>query len=170
MKAVSKTLELQVTVRPSRSVATSLIFLPLGFACLSFLGKEEKTLLLRKGFQRHPVAESREQGPRMGFLFLLWLINIQKGWCFHPFLKREKEILSGKVLFLAFYHLIDIQRSRLDVALGSLVWWLATLHIAGGLKLNDHCGLFQPRPFYDSMIWIPVANDWKCPFKLKHWT
>ena len=22
--------------------------------------------------------------------------------------------------------------SRLDVALGSLVWWLATLHIAGG--------------------------------------
>ena len=33
----------------------------------------------------------------------------------------------------------------------SLVWWLATLHIAGGLKLDDHCGPFQPRPFYDSM-------------------
>lgn len=32
MKAVSKTLVLQVTVRPSRSVATSLIFLLLGFA------------------------------------------------------------------------------------------------------------------------------------------
>jgi len=29
---------------------------------------------------------------------------------------------------------------------------MATLHIAGGLKLNDHCGPFQPRPFYDSMI------------------
>jgi len=29
---------------------------------------------------------------------------------------------------------------------------LATVHIAGGLKLNDHCDLFQPRPFYDSMI------------------
>ena len=42
--------------------------------------------------------------------------------------------------------------SRLDVALGSLVWWLATLHIAGGLKLDDHCGPFQPRPFYDSML------------------
>jgi len=42
--------------------------------------------------------------------------------------------------------------SRLDVALGSLLWWLATLHIAGGLKLDDHCGPFQPRPFYDSMI------------------
>ena len=43
-------------------------------------------------------------------------------------------------------------KARLDVALGSLVWWLATLHIAGELKLDDHCGPFQPRPFYDSMI------------------
>ena len=43
-------------------------------------------------------------------------------------------------------------KARLDVALGSLVWWLATLHIAGGLKLNDHSGPFQPRPFYDSVI------------------
>jgi len=40
-------------------------------------------------------------------------------------------------------------KARLDVALGSLVWWLATLHIAGGLKLNGHCGPFQPRPFCD---------------------
>ena len=23
------------------------------------------------------------------------------------------------------------------------------IHIAGGLKLHDHCGPFQPRPFYD---------------------
>jgi len=36
------------------------------------------------------------------------------------------------------------------VALGSLVCWLATLHIAVGLKLHDHCGPFQPRLFYDS--------------------
>ena len=43
-------------------------------------------------------------------------------------------------------------KARLDVALGRLVWWLATLHIAGRLKLDDHCGPFQPRPFYDSMI------------------
>ena len=41
---------------------------------------------------------------------------------------------------------------RLDMALGSPVWWLATLRIAGGLKPDDHCGPFQPRPFYDSMI------------------
>ena len=47
---------------------------------------------------------------------------------------------------------LEAFKARLDVALGSLGWWLATLHIAGGLKLNDHCGTFQPRPFYDSMI------------------
>jgi len=28
-------------------------------------------------------------------------------------------------------------KARLDVALGSLVWWLATLLIGGGLKLNN---------------------------------
>ena len=44
---------------------------------------------------------------------------------------------------------LEAFKARLDVALGSLVWWLATLHIAGGLNLNDHCGPFQPRPFYD---------------------
>ena len=47
---------------------------------------------------------------------------------------------------------LEAFKARLDVALGSLVWWLATLHIAGELKLDDHCGPFQPRPFYDSMI------------------
>ena len=46
---------------------------------------------------------------------------------------------------------LEALKARLDVALGSLVWWLATLHI-GGLKLYDHCGPFQPRPFCDSMI------------------
>jgi len=44
---------------------------------------------------------------------------------------------------------LEAFKARLDVALGSLVWWLATLHIAGGLKLDDHCGPFQPRPPYD---------------------
>ena len=47
---------------------------------------------------------------------------------------------------------LEAFKARLDVALGSLVWWLATLHIAEGLKPDDHCGPFQPRPFYDSMI------------------
>ena len=43
-------------------------------------------------------------------------------------------------------------KARLDVALDSLVWWLATLHIAGGLKLDDCSGPFQASPFYDSVI------------------
>jgi len=35
---------------------------------------------------------------------------------------------------------------------GKLPFFQATLQIAGGLKLDDHGGPFQPRPFYDSMI------------------
>ena len=45
---------------------------------------------------------------------------------------------------------LEAFKARLDEALGSLVWWLVTLHIAEGLKLDDHYGPFQPRPFYDS--------------------
>ena len=51
---------------------------------------------------------------------------------------------------------------RLHVALGSLVWWLVTLHIAGRLKLDDDCGPFQPRPSYDSMI-LPAHHSNKGP-------
>ena len=47
---------------------------------------------------------------------------------------------------------LEAFQARLDVALGSLVCWLATPHIAGGLKLDDHCGPFQPRPFCDSIV------------------
>jgi len=35
---------------------------------------------------------------------------------------------------------------------GSLVWWLATLPIAGGLKLDARYGPFHPRLLYASMI------------------
>ena len=42
---------------------------------------------------------------------------------------------------------LETFKARLDVALGSLVWWLATLHIAGALKLGD-----EHRPFYDSVM------------------
>ena len=52
--------------------------------------------------------------------------------------------------------LLEAFKARLDVALGSLVLWLVTLHISGGLKLDNHCGSFQPRPFYDSMILISL--------------
>jgi len=47
---------------------------------------------------------------------------------------------------------LEALKARLHVALGSLVWWLAALHIARRLKLDDHYGPFQPRPPYDSMI------------------
>ena len=46
---------------------------------------------------------------------------------------------------------LEAFKARLDVALGSLVCWLVTLHTAGGLELDGHCGPFQPRPFYGSM-------------------
>jgi len=59
---------------------------------------------------------------------------------------------------------LEAFKARLDVALGSLVCWLATLHIAGGLKLDDHCGPFQPRPFYDPMIlWWDVFRPATLP-------
>ena len=32
---------------------------------------------------------------------------------------------------------LETFKARLDVALGSLVWWLATLPVAAGLKLDD---------------------------------
>ena len=38
---------------------------------------------------------------------------------------------------------LEAFKARLDVALGSLVWWLVTLPIAGELKLDDHCGPFS---------------------------
>jgi len=51
---------------------------------------------------------------------------------------------------------LEAFKARLDVALGSLVWWLVTLHIAGGLKL-DLWGPFQPRPLYDSMTMMNIS-------------
>ena len=57
--------------------------------------------------------------------------------------------LPREVVDAAF---LEAFKARLDVALGSLVWWLVTLHIAGGLKLDDHYCPSQPRRFYDSMI------------------
>ena len=68
---------------------------------------------------------------------------------------------------------LEAFKARLDVALGSLVWWLATLHIAGGLKLDDHCGPFQPRPFYDSRtLWYDdemfnIKMEWTCAQKMQ---
>jgi len=39
---------------------------------------------------------------------------------------------------------LEAFKARLDVALGSLVWWLATLHIAGGWNEMIIVALFNP--------------------------
>jgi len=56
------------------------------------------------------------------------------------------------------------------VALGSLVWWLVTLHIAVGLKLDDLYGPFQPRPVHDSVINIILLHKLKKPQRISNET
>jgi len=56
--------------------------------------------------------------------------------------KLPKEVVGAPSL--------EAFKVRLD--LGSLVWWLAALHPSEGLKLDNQCGPFQPRPFYDSLV------------------
>ena len=43
--------------------------------------------------------------------------------------------------------------------------FLATLHTAGGLKLDYRCGLFQPRPFCDSLILWFYDSTIPIPYK-----
>ena len=57
---------------------------------------------------------------------------------------------------------LEAFKARLDVALGSMIWRLATLRMAGGLKLDDHYGPFQPRPFNDSMILFHTLSPTLC--------
>ena len=45
---------------------------------------------------------------------------------------------------------LETFKARLDVALPGLV--VGDPAHSRGLELHDHCGPFQPRPFYDSMI------------------
>jgi len=57
--------------------------------------------------------------------------------CFVTWLLREYHTESGDALNRLPKEAVDAPsleafKARLDVALGSLVWWLATLHIAGG--------------------------------------
>ena len=39
---------------------------------------------------------------------------------------------------------LEAFKARLDVALGSLVWWLATLHVTGGWNYMITVVLFNP--------------------------
>ena len=42
---------------------------------------------------------------------------------------------------------LEVFKARLDEALGSQIWKLVALPVAGGLEPDDHWGLFQPEPF-----------------------
>jgi len=53
---------------------------------------------------------------------------------------------------------VEAFKARLDVAPDSLVWWWVSLHVAGGLNLDDHCGPFQPRPFCDSILLVLLLS------------
>ncbi|MDK9581254.1 hypothetical protein QQA45_07145, partial [Sneathia sanguinegens] len=44
---------------------------------------------------------------------------------------------------------LEAFKARLDVTLGSLGCWLVTC-TQQGIGTDEHCGPFQPRPFYDS--------------------
>jgi len=60
---------------------------------------------------------------------------------------------------------VEAFKARLDVALDSLFWWLATLHIAGWLKPDGRCGAFQPRPFCDTVkMFCPIYQLSICLF------
>jgi len=84
------------------------------------------------------MRDFNEAEPEWKFLILFFPQRVVTHWNRLP-----KEVVDAPSL--------EAYKARLDVALGSLVWWLATLHIAGGLKLNDRCDPFQPRSFYDSV-------------------
>ena len=53
---------------------------------------------------------------------------------------------------------LEAFKARLDVAVGSLVWWLATLHIARGLKLMIIVVLFN---LGHSMILYILCSFWR---------
>ena len=53
---------------------------------------------------------------------------------------------------------LEMFKARLDGALSNLVWWKVSLPIAEGLELDDLYGPFQPKPFYDSIIFYEVGK------------
>ena len=70
-------------------------------------------------------------------------LSCEEGWREPGSFSLEKRRLDAPSL-QAF-------QARLDVALGSLGCWLLSLHTAG-VGTDSHCGPFQPRPSYESVI------------------
>jgi len=58
--------------------------------------------------------------------FLKKSISWRLHWVVMHWNRLSREVVDAPSLY-AF-------KARMDVALGNLVWWLATLHMAGGLK------------------------------------
>jgi len=57
---------------------------------------------------------------------------------------------------------LEAFKARLDVALGSLVWWLATLHIAGGWNEMSIVVFFNPGHSMILWFWAPQGIwGWK---------
>jgi len=56
-------------------------------------------------------------------------LDIRGSWVVTLWNRLPKEVVDALSL--------EAFKARLDVALGSLVWWLVALHIAGGLTLDD---------------------------------
>ena len=68
------------------------------------------------------------------------------------FYKQHKEVVDAPSL-QAF-------KARLDVALGSLVCWLVTLHIAGGWNWMSTVGLFTCMPCSHPQPWLMLMAGW----------
>jgi len=55
---------------------------------------------------------------------------------------------------------LEAFKARLDVALGSLVWWLATLHVAGGWNEMSIVVLFNPG--HSMILWFRDFTGINC--------
>jgi len=55
---------------------------------------------------------------------------------------------------------LEAFKARLDVALGSLGWWLVTLHIAGGWNEMSIVVLFNPG--HSVILWFSHRKEWIC--------
>lgn len=95
---------------------------------------------------------------------------------------HHKHSLPHITFFPSFFNLCVLMR-RLMCIFQDFVWsnqlycntvrwplflWLATLHVARGLKLDYHYGPFQPRPFYDSVKYYLcffqfISEHFACP-------
>ena len=66
---------------------------------------------------------------------MMYSLTNSKAQC--PGFSRDGDALNRLPKEVVDAPSLEAFKARLDVALGSLVWWWANLHIAEGLKLDD---------------------------------